>query len=67
MASGVMALLTMLPDEAFMAWGWRTAFIASIVLVVLGTWIRSNIGESPSSRRPRRNRGPRTRACPSWT
>ncbi|WP_287886300.1 MULTISPECIES: MFS transporter [Paracoccus] len=47
MASGVMALLTMLPDEAFMAWGWRTAFIASIVLVVLGTWIRSNIGESP--------------------
>lgn len=47
MASGVMALLTMLPDEAFMSWGWRSAFIASIILVGLGTWIRSNIGESP--------------------
>lgn len=47
MASGVMALLTMLPDDAFMSWGWRSAFIASIILVGLGTWIRSNIGESP--------------------
>lgn len=47
MASGVMALLTMLSDEAFMAWGWRAAFVASIVLVFLGTWIRSTIKESP--------------------
>ncbi|TKA96100.1 MHS family MFS transporter [Cereibacter changlensis] len=47
LSSGVMALLTMLPDDQFMAWGWRSAFIGSIVLVVLGTWIRSNIGESP--------------------
>ncbi|AXC51010.1 MFS transporter [Paracoccus suum] len=47
MASGVMALLTMLPEASFMAWGWRAAFIASILLVALGTWIRSNIDESP--------------------
>jgi MHS family shikimate/dehydroshikimate transporter-like MFS transporter len=53
MASGVMALLTMMPDDAFMSWGWRSAFIASIVLVVLGTWIRSNIGESPEFKKAR--------------
>ncbi|MFD1881324.1 MFS transporter [Paracoccus pacificus] len=53
MASGVMALLTMLPDESFMAWGWRAAFIASVILVVLGTWIRSNIGESPEFKKAR--------------
>ena len=47
LASGTMALLTLLPDASFMAWGWRVAFIASIVLVILGTWIRSNVGESP--------------------
>lgn len=47
LASGTMALLTLLPDAAFMAWGWRLAFVASIILVVLGTWIRSQIGESP--------------------
>ena len=47
LASGTMALLTLLPDAAFMAWGWRLAFIASIGLVVVGTWIRSHVGESP--------------------
>ncbi|MDP0926204.1 MFS transporter [Paracoccus onubensis] len=47
MASGVMALLTLLPDDAFMAWGWRSAFVASIILVFLGTWIRATINESP--------------------
>jgi MFS family permease len=47
LSSGVMALLSLLPDEQFMAWGWRAAFIGSIVLVFLGTWIRSNIQESP--------------------
>lgn len=47
LSSGTMALLTMMPDASFMAWGWRVAFIASIVLVGLGTWIRANIGESP--------------------
>ncbi|SMO99509.1 MFS transporter [Paracoccus laeviglucosivorans] len=53
MASGVMALMTMMPDEAFMAWGWRAAFVASIVLVLLGTWIRSNIDESPDFKKAR--------------
>lgn len=53
MASGAMALLTMLPEEAFMAWGWRSAFVASFILVVLGTWIRSNIGESPEFKKAR--------------
>jgi MHS family shikimate/dehydroshikimate transporter-like MFS transporter len=47
LSSGVMALLSLLPDEQFMIWGWRAAFIGSIVLVFLGTWIRSNIQESP--------------------
>lgn len=47
MASGAMALLTLLPDESFMAWGWRAAFVASILLVFLGTWIRATINESP--------------------
>lgn len=53
MASGVMALLTLMPEDAFMSWGWRSAFIASIILVVLGTWIRSNIGESPEFKKAR--------------
>ncbi|WP_220443713.1 MFS transporter [Paracoccus luteus] len=64
MASGVMALLTLMPDEAFMAWGWRSAFIASIILVILGTWIRSNIGESPEFEKARAESRARDQGLP---
>lgn len=64
LASGVMALLTLLPEEAFMAWGWRSAFIASIILVGLGTWIRSNIGESPEFRKARAESKARDQGLP---
>ncbi|KEO51392.1 MFS transporter [Thioclava indica] len=47
LASGVMALMTMLPDDAFMIWGWRLAFVVSFVLVALGVWVRSTVHESP--------------------
>lgn len=46
-ASAVTALLSLMPDAAFMAWGWRIAFILSIFLVLTGMWIRMNIDESP--------------------
>ncbi|TCJ15323.1 MFS transporter [Rubrobacter taiwanensis] len=36
-----------LPEEAFMAWGWRVPFLASIVLVGVGLFIRFRIMESP--------------------
>ncbi|GBG55823.1 MFS transporter [Sporomusaceae bacterium FL31] len=48
LASGVVALLSYtLTDAQFMAWGWRLAFILSIVLVAVGTWIRLNVMETP--------------------
>ena len=34
-------------DEAFMAWGWRIPFVASLLLVAFGMWIRSGIEETP--------------------
>ncbi|MEH7223201.1 MFS transporter [Bacillus sp. JJ1566] len=34
-------------DEAFMAWGWRVPFFVSIVMIVIGIYIRKNINESP--------------------
>lgn len=64
MASGVMALLTMMPDDQFMAWGWRAAFVASIILVGLGTWIRSNIDESPEFKQARADSKARDQGLP---
>lgn len=46
MASGVIGLLSMtLTNEQFMAWGWRAAFITSILLLFVGSYIRSNVTE----------------------
>jgi MHS family shikimate/dehydroshikimate transporter-like MFS transporter len=40
-----------LPEEQFLAWGWRIPFVLSIVLVAVGLFIRLRIMESPAFRR----------------
>jgi Sugar phosphate permease len=35
-------------EEAFLSWGWRIPFILSIVLVLIGLWIRHSVDETPS-------------------
>lgn len=67
LSSGVMALLTLLPDEAFMQWGWRSAFVGSIILVFVGTWIRSNIGESPEFEKAKEQSRSRDQGLPFVT
>lgn len=48
LASGVVALLSWgLDNEQFMAWGWRLAFILSVVLVAVALYVRMNILETP--------------------
>ena len=46
-------LVSLLPDEQFFAWGWRAVFLASIVLVVIGLYIRLQILETPAFTRVR--------------
>ncbi|SHN48964.1 MFS transporter [Desulfovibrio litoralis] len=47
LATGVIALLSAtLSDEAFLSWGWRLAFIASAVLLAVGSYMRSSIHET---------------------
>jgi MHS family shikimate/dehydroshikimate transporter-like MFS transporter len=48
MASGIVALLSsLLTDEQFLAWGWRVAFLISIIMVGVGLYIRLNLQETP--------------------
>jgi MFS transporter, MHS family, shikimate and dehydroshikimate transport protein len=48
LATGVVALLTYsMSDEAFLSWGWRSAFLLSIVLVAVGIFVRLKILETP--------------------
>lgn len=46
-ASFVYALLTQLPADDFMSWGWRVPFWISLVLVAVGTFIRARLTETP--------------------
>ena len=34
------------PSSAFLEWGWRVPFLFSIVMVVVGLWVRLNLVES---------------------
>jgi metabolite-proton symporter len=49
LAAGVLAVMTGLQNSHdFLAWGWRVPFLLSAVLVAIGWWVRSQIGESPA-------------------
>ncbi|GAA4805538.1 MFS transporter [Actinomycetospora chlora] len=48
LAAAVLALLNVvLSEEAFLSWGWRTAFWGSALLILAGLWIRLTVAESP--------------------
>ena len=46
-SAGAFALATMLPEADFKAWGWRLPFLASIVLLGVGWFVRARIPETP--------------------
>lgn len=48
LATLALTVMSMLPDEAFLSWGWRVPFVLSAVLVFVGLWIRKGIDETPS-------------------
>lgn len=48
LATAAFFLVEQLPDEAMTTWGWRLPFLASVVLVMLGLYIRMKISESPA-------------------
>ncbi len=52
LGTGVFALLqAAMPDAAFQSYGWRIAFLISLVLVVFGVVVRLRVAETPEFRR----------------
>lgn len=48
MSSGMLALMSGIAGkEGFLAWGWRIPFLLSILLVVVGFYVRRAVQESP--------------------
>lgn len=50
LSSTAFALVSLLPEDAVTAWGWRIPFLFSAVLIVLGLFIRARIEETPAFR-----------------
>ena len=47
LASAAFAVVSMFGEDFLTGIGWRIPFIASILLVIVGLWIRGGLGETP--------------------
>jgi MHS family shikimate/dehydroshikimate transporter-like MFS transporter len=47
LASGVFGLFSLLPEDQFLAWGWRVPFLLGVVLLGIGLFIRVRVMETP--------------------
>jgi len=48
LSTAAFAIVSRLPEDQFLAWGWRVPFLLSIVLVAFGLVIRLRLGETPA-------------------
>ncbi|TCV95489.1 MFS transporter [Biostraticola tofi] len=47
LATGIFALVTLLPEDQLLSWGWRIPFMLSFVLVLVGLYMRRRLEETP--------------------
>ncbi|MPV90363.1 MFS transporter, partial [Georgenia ruanii] len=46
LSTGVFSLVSLLPDDQFLAWGWRVPFLLSLVLCITGLIMRRTLKET---------------------
>ncbi|WP_336658843.1 MFS transporter [Leucobacter sp. USHLN153] len=49
LSSLVFYLVQLLPEEKFLSWGWRIPFLISIVLLIVGIWIRRSLPDETAA------------------
>jgi len=48
LATAIFIPVAALPNDALLSWGWRIPFLLSVVVMVVGWWIRRTLHESPA-------------------
>ncbi|KAA2262677.1 MHS family MFS transporter [Solihabitans fulvus] len=62
LATGALAAMAAVTSQAqYQSWGWRVPFVASVLLVLVGLWVRLRVEESPLFRQAAANRAPTDR------
>jgi MFS family permease len=56
LSSSAFLAVQQLPEDQLLSWGWRIPFLASIVMVAVGVYVRLQIVESPDFRAVRESR-----------
>jgi MFS transporter, MHS family, shikimate and dehydroshikimate transport protein len=47
LSAAIFSAFRLVPTESFMSWGWRIPFLLSLLVVVIGTYVRMRVQESP--------------------
>lgn len=47
LATVAVALVSLLPEQDLLTWGWRIPFLVSVLLLLVGLYVRLSIAESP--------------------
>jgi metabolite-proton symporter len=47
-STAIFSVMTQLPEASFLSWGWRVPFLASIVMVAVGLFVRLRLAETPA-------------------
>src|SRR5215211_1434956 len=48
LSTGIFSAVSFLPNEQFLAWGWRVPFLLSIILIGVGLFVRTRLLETPA-------------------
>ncbi|MBN9213371.1 MAG: MFS transporter [Microbacterium sp. SCN 70-200] len=48
LAAVVFGLITLLPEDQLLSWGWRVPFLASFLLILVAVFIRMRLRETPT-------------------
>lgn len=47
-STAIFSVMTRLPEASFLSWGWRVPFLASIIMVAVGLFVRFRLAETPA-------------------
>ena len=50
LAPGAFSIVSFLPEEQLLSWGWRLPFVASVVILLVAVFFRQHLQETPAFR-----------------